>query len=265
MVRLNLIDWAAGAIAPDALLRFWKRHAETNMKVYYSARAHVKAYVGDTGFLVGSANLTMRGLAGTTDELLWYESGPAATAAMWRILAEYRRSLEPLTLPELEDYIGRNEGKVRALRKKTPKSPERALPKELHRPRRLGYKRFVAWLGTLRSESAATIKARAEGEGNLSGHIRSNFYGIRQFFIEYPSVVSKLGSKDPTDYRLRSDDDTLVAFGRFVTRRAVDEDDFRADSWRNYLPVYAGGRQESGGATIGNLNRMLPLMARYLR
>ena len=115
LVRLDLnsIDaWVARAIAPDALLRFWQRHSKVDINVFYSPGAHAKIYAGDSAFLVGSANFTVRGLSGTTDEVLWLERDSAAKRKMMQALKDYKSNLWHLTRAHLEEYVDRNIAKV---------------------------------------------------------------------------------------------------------------------------------------------------------
>jgi hypothetical protein len=270
MVRLNLrsVDaWVARAIAPDALLRFWKRHPNVAIRVFYSPGAHVKVYAGDDHFLVGSANFTVRGLGGTTDEILWLESAPAARRSMLRALNAYKRTLQPLTQGELRDYVSSNSARVRALQEKAKASSEASLPINLSRPTRIGdYGQFLSWLARNRTNVAATeTLARANGKGQLSGHIRMNFYGIRQFLLARPIEAKYLRSVNPESYQLAQDAVMESAIKQFVLGEAVDEGGLIVDTWRTYLPERSGGKPKSGGGTSGNLNRMLPLVARHLR
>lgn len=269
MVRLNFNDiteWVAGAIAPDALLETWDRFSDRDVRVFIGRDAHAKVYAGDTDFLVGSANFTVRGLSGTAHEIMWRESGGAARKRLEESLDRYRKHLRQITREELENFVSANKAKVAALKKKTQPHPEAVLP-PLQRPDRLGdFEDFKVWLrARKRDPDAQLVLARANGDGQLSGHIYRGFFGIRQFLIHHPGEWRKL-SKVPENvtYRLSANTATRDTLRAFIEVEAVDEGDLAVDRWRTYLPLWAGGRQTTGGASIGNVNRMLPLMAKYL-
>lgn len=268
MVRLDLraIDaWVARSIAPDALLRFWKRHQRCDIAVYYSPTAHIKIYAGDSSFLIGSANLTVRGLSGTTDEILWRESRQTTRNAIESALKLYKAALFPLTLEELEAYVEKNIDIVTKLQKHAIKSPEDSLPDRLPRPKRMGtYQTFLKWLEREKGPAAIEVLARANGRGQLSGHIRMNFFGLRQFLLASPADARRLRLADSNSYELWRDQAMENALKIFVDREAADEGGLVVDTWRTYLPMRSGGKPKSGGGTSGNLNRMLPLMAQYL-
>lgn len=268
MVRLDLTsteDWVHRSIAPDALLRLWNRHKEADIRVYYSDRAHAKVYVGDNSFLVGSANFTVRGLSGTADEILWLEEESAARKKITTALREYRSQLAELTHEQLTAYVDANESDVRALQHGVTRSEEDTLPAKPRRPIRTGsYEDFLHWLKESNVAAAKEILDRANGKGQLSGHIRMNFYGIRQFLLAHPASGKRLQSLSPNTYSLAADGQMNRAIKDFVDNEASDEGGLRVSTWRTYLPMGAGGKPKSGGGTSGNLNRMLPLMARYL-
>lgn len=268
MVRLDLErpdDWITRAVAPDALLELLDRHSNVDIRVYCGPRAHAKVYLGDSAFLIGSANYTVRGFAGTSAEVLWYESSSAAVEKMRKAIAVYRRSLTPLSRSALENYVERYSAVVKKRQSAVERSPEDILPTDAARPPRTGsYERFLKWLEQ-RDGAAAEILARAHGKGNLSGHIRMNFYGIRQFLLAHPKYGQALRRADPQTYRLIDDLALQQDLKDFVNFEAANEGGLIVDTWRTYLPQHSGGKPKSGGGTQGNLNRMLPLMARYLR
>lgn len=266
-IDLNSIDlWVARAIAPDALVRFWKRHANVKLSVFCSSTAHAKVYAGDEGFLVGSANLTVRGLSGTTDEILWRENKYGARKEMLAALDLYKARLNPISLEELEAYVEQHASEVLTLQKDAQKSPEDSLPDSLQRPARIGdYDAFLAWLARQNSSAAREIHARAHGRGQLSGHIRMNFFGIRQFLIANPAAALALRKAPVDSYALYRDAAMQGALSRFVVGEARSEGGLVVDTWRTYLPMGSGGKPKTGGGTSGNLNRMLPLMAKFLK
>lgn len=88
---------------------------------------------------------------------------------------------------------------------------------------------------------------------------------MRQLFLADPDARDRFEVESPDLYKLSRDPQMESRIARFVKENAVDETDFRLDVWKTYLPVECGGRAGKHGSTIGNLNRMLPLVARYLR
>ena len=160
------------------------------------------------------------------------------------------------------------EVKKRARKERQPWSDEnRPVKITKVRPKRLGdYGSFLRWLGRRsRSAAAREIRDRAKGKGQLGGHIHRNFYGLRQFLLARPALMRRFEMEDPNDFTLRGAADVKVALGTFVRMEAADEGDFfKLDTWRTYLPESCGGKPKSGSGTQGNLNRMLPLVARYL-
>ena len=258
-------EWIARAVAPDALLEFVNRHTNVDIRMYCGPRAHAKVYIGDNAFFVGSANYTVRGLSGTAAELVWYESSSAAVRKMRQALAEYRSALTPLSRAALKDYVERYGDVVKRRPPKAKRSPEDSLPADAARPARTGtYEGFLRWLER-RDGAAAEVLARARGKGNLSGHIRMNFYGIRQFLLAHPGYGHALRRAGPESYRLVEDVDLQQDLRTFVLHEATDEGGLVVNTWRTYLPQHSGGKPKSGGGTQGNLNRMLPLMAQYLK
>jgi hypothetical protein len=92
-----------------------------------------------------------------------------------------------------------------------------------------------------------------------------NFHGIRQFLLAHPTEARTLRRADPSAYRLFRDRTMEQALKQFVINEAIDEGGLKVNTWRTYLPEGSGGKPKSGGGTSGNLNRMLPLLARYLK
>ena len=274
LVRLNtssVFEWATGAIDPCALQEFVERHLTQcdALSLFVNPTAHAKIYTGNKGYLVGSANLSWRAFSGHGDEILWFENNNRRRRLMNRSLDIYEGSFQPFSLDELDEYIKNNQKAAKALSKKLPpgaQAHEDHAPASLSRPARLGdYKDFCSWIAGQRCEAAKTITARAEGAGNLSGHIRQNFFGLRQFFLGKPKDMVRLAKEDPDTYLLSRDSLTSIVLRSFVQRQACNEGPFSISTWRTYLPESAGGKPKSGGGTSGNLKRMLPLVAQYVQ
>ncbi|MCP5365823.1 MAG: hypothetical protein H6905_11455 [Hyphomicrobiales bacterium] len=274
LMRLNtksVADWAMGSLDPVALRTFIERHRQAGGEVslLISPTAHAKIYSGQNGYLVGSANLSTRALSGSAAEVLWFESDTARKKAMELAVEDYSKGFSLCTLAALDAYIATNESKVKALAKKIPRElffeEHDRLPQGIVRPPRLGdYDAFLEWLSKHPSPAAKEVLARANGKSNLSGHIRQAFFGLRQFFLGSPSTLRDFTKVDPDGYSFSGDNPTASKLGAFVTRHARDEGPFAPKKWQTYLPKSAGGKQITGGATSGNLNRMFPLLAQYL-
>lgn len=272
-VRLNfadLTDWISGGIDPPALLQAascWSE-AGSEVKIYIGKNAHAKFYMGEHSILIGSANLTTRGLSGLGDEVMWcvpmcgedrksFESG----------VRRYLGGMELIRLTDLERFVDKNASLVEKKKKNKLQSeenrPRRIL--EAQRPLRLGsYSNFLDWLTKQQTAAAREILARANGKNNLSGHIYRNYYGIRQYLIYSPQRLDRFRSASEDNYKLSLDATTEGDIARFVKKYATDEADFSLETWKTYLPAECGGRAGKHGGTIGNLNKMLPLVAKYL-
>lgn len=193
-------------------------------------------------------------------------SDPADVRNVLVGIEAYARTLDRLTLDELKAYIARHGDFVRHY-KKTHKTNQHwdTVSAPPARPPRLGaYEDFLSWLGRQTGAAAQEIHARALGRGNLQGHIHRNFFGLRQFLLAYPECLDRFRKEDPDTYKLSRDTETERAMANFVTKHAADEAQFPVDTWKTYLPQECGGRAARHGGTIGNLNRMLPLVASYL-
>lgn len=99
---------------------------------------------------------------------------------------------------------------------------------------------------------------------HLTGHVRACFYGGRQLLIIDPAYRRRLLAAQPGTYHVFRDRAAEARIKTFVDREAVDEDPFQVDTWRTYLPIDLGGRAGNRGGCISTLDRLLPLLARYL-
>lgn len=274
LIRLNIsspLEWASGSINPPALRDFIQRHNETcsEVSLFVSPTAHAKIYRGERGCFIGSANLSVRALSGSAAEILWFENDQLRCELIDRAIGDYSKMFSSLSFEQLNDYIVSYEKEVARLKRQIP-SPfqisEDRLPDNIVRPARLGdYDHFLKWLSHQEGKAAKLIAERAEGKGQLSGHIRQNFFGLRQYFLTNPNEMRLLYRKDPDSYSLSKDSDTARALNNFVIQCAHDEGPFKLSTWRTYLPESAGGKPKTGGGTSGNLKRMLPLVAQYVR
>lgn len=270
LCRLNVDDpseWARGWIAPDILLErlrsFEANGTRIDLRVHKSA--HAKVYAGATGVMIGSANLTLQGFGGGW-EMVQVSRHRDDVKDVRSGLRDYARVMERFTLAQLEDYTKKYGDCVREFQAKHRRYQRRdKIATPVARPPRLGdYHSFLEWLEHVPSEAAQEIHARAHGKGNLQGHIHRNFFGLRQFLLAYPESLERFRAENADNYKLSADPTTERALATFVREHAADEAQFSLDVWRTYLPRECGGRAAKHGGTIGNLNRMLPLVARYL-
>lgn len=268
MCRISLREWENGLIDPPALLQTLRAYETqgTVVNLYVHERAHAKVYAGSSTALVGSANLTMQGFGGGL-EIVRSVSGPKAIREIVSAACAYAQYLRPWTLERLTTFVVTNSTNVRRKhRRRVTGPPEDRLPLvKRDIITRLGsYKDFQRWLLRQPSSAAREIWRRSTGKHNLQGHISKNFYGLRQFFIANPQNLSAFATEDSDTYKLSRDSETEEKIGNFVAQHGVDEPDFELDIWKTYLPIECGGRADKHGGTIGNMNRMLPLVAQYL-
>jgi hypothetical protein len=257
-------DWAAGYIDPPALLRFAEEQERRGAKVQVlvSPTAHAKVFLGERAALIGSANLTLRGFGGG-QEIVYRMVDTGTRKQMAKALAIYAKDFEEMKLADLAAYI--RSFRAAVARRPRLRTPEDRLPRfcRSRHPHLGGYGDFLSWLAKRTTFGAREILSRAYGKHNLSGHIDRNFHGVRQFLLAFPEELSRLASLEET-YSLSRDLPAKQRLEQFVVHHAADESGFSVDTWRTYLPDSCGGKATSGGATIGNLNYMLPLVAKYL-
>lgn len=272
MCRIDLqstAEWVQGSIDPAALYQLLSHYIDQGVRVnlFGHPDAHAKFYIGHRCALVGSANLTTKGFGGGA-EVLWRLHSAAQLRTARRSAGRYASLLRPIDLAELRAYVEQHREEVAQARRtaRRERDDQERLPAySRDRHVRFGdYRDFQRFLAASDDPAAQVILERAQGRSNLQGHIHRNFYGLRQFLLAYPQHKRRFETESPARYQLSRDADIELDLSNFVTRQAVDEDDFSLDTWRTYLPRECGGRAGRHGGTIGNLNRMLPLVARYL-
>ncbi len=259
-------EWKRGLVAPDALLSFLQAQQQRGAStlLYAAPTAHAKLYVGSRAALIGSANLTIRGFGGG-DEILYRLRGRQALKETGRALCEYRSAPKMIEIDVLQEYVERNERRVRRAKARNKYKSDQ-LPQSNRSTRsHLGsYDDFLNWLDDVPNSGASEIRERALGKHNLQGHINRNFFGLRQFFLVYPENFNRMKGADPDTYKLSKDVEMENHLSEFVNQFAADEVDFVLERWKTYLPVECGGRAQRHVGTIGNLNYMLPLVAAYM-
>lgn len=272
-VRHDPLDpklWISGYVDPEALLSLYESLEErgARVKLFSSPKAHAKLYIGDDAVIIGSANLTMRGFGAGMEVVM--QSGRQDVESARESADAYLRNLDATPLPELRRYVSthREAAKLaKAERRRERKKDENSFPtKRVQGPSTLAgsYSDFRGWLEGQPGLAAKEIADRASGKQNLQGHIHRNFFGVRQFLLANPALLEKFRRTRPDEYSLSKDISVQRKLAQFVGELATDEQSFSLDTWKTYLPRECGGRAGRKGGTIGNLNRMLPLIASYL-
>src|SRR3546814_856575 len=209
------VEWALGSLNPPALRDFIQRHYATcnEVALFVSPSAHAKIYSGQQGYLIGSANLSTRALSRNAAEVLWFERDQARRDLMDQMFGEYSRLFKPLKFDDLVDYVKSYEKEVANIKKKLPpilNIEEDRVASRIMRPTRFGdYDDFLKWLSRQTDDASKEISRRAHGKAQLSGHIRQNFFGLRQFFLVNPGNMSLL-SKQEADTYTRSEERRVV-------------------------------------------------------
>jgi hypothetical protein len=274
MVRLDLNsveEWKRGLIDPPALADFVEKHekAGKSVNLFVHPIAHAKVYVGRKKFLVGSANLSTRGFSGVGHELLWESKQQNQHTEIRKSMRDYSDKFQALTLAELKSYVAIHHADVDTFKKNNPRRfaafNEDRVDHLSPRATRYGdYEDFKIWLDSRPEIEAREILDRANGKNNLSGHIRANFFGLRQWMLADPAIQKFGRTVDADTYKFSADAAREARLKEFVETNAANEPGFSLSTWQAYLPKESGGSAKKHGGTIGNLNRMVPLMARYL-
>lgn len=281
--RLDLSDpsdWIAGSIAPDALLDKINdfNGSGLSINVFVHPSAHAKFYVGQGRLFVGSANLTLRAFSGGP-EVLYEITQREEIARFVRGAKRYFALFRPLDKQQLGEFVRKYRSAVSRLRRQRKiRASEDVIASAVRdNVSKLGnYSDFLNCLDKQGGDAAWLILARGSGRdirrdgknyphNNLSGHVRRSFYGIRQYFLRFPGELDRLIRKDPSQYHVFKDDRLKVNLPTFIKNHAVDEADFTVTGWQTYVPRELGGNAGKRGGAIGSLNRMFPLVARYLR
>ena len=263
----SIDEWKNGYISPDGLLDFVTqcRGRGTNVALYAHEGAHAKLYVGHAIAMIGSSNLTMHGFGGGYEMMLSTNSRTQLSTYR-KAVTKYARRCTPIRLEDLQAFVDNNTREIEEYRRNHRIEVDRLPSITRDNQIRFGdYANYLNWLGRRADEASIEILARANGKGNLQGHIHRNFYGLRQYFLANPISMHAFSNINPDDYSLAADPLTEAALRSFVYHNLVDEADFKRNIWKTYLPEECGGRAARHGGTIGNLNRMLPLVARYLK
>lgn len=266
--HFELEEWISEAIDPVALLSFCARfRANIEISLAHSKLLHAKVYCSPCVGLVGSANLTSHGF-GTGLEILLCVSGNILEVLAHWLCKDLYPQLAPLDLDGLAAFVERHREYVQAQRKKLSKIRRDARSRQATLKSLGGFPDHWAFLDfcAKRGGTGATeVVDRGLGKDQLSGHVKAFYYAVQQFLDAYPNLVRRLSKVDPEEFRLQSSQ-FVGKWKRFVKSkmlRDILEVDFLAQRIATYLPSYLGGKQTRGGAGIGNLNRILPLVASF--
>src|SRR3546814_16462252 len=125
------------------------------------------------------------------------------------MFGEYSRLFKPLKFDDLVDYVKSYEKEVANIKKKLPpilNIEEDRVASRIMRPTRFGdYDDFLKWLSRQTDDASKEISRRAHGKAQLSGHIRQNFFGLRQFFLVNPGNMSLLSKQEADTSTLSKD------------------------------------------------------------
>lgn len=268
---LNLEYWNKGLAAPDTLLKLFKLVDKNNgiFDLMTANNLHAKMYIGDKRGAFGSSNLTVHGFSKGYELLAIVKATNLMKLKNFRI-NKIKPHMKELDIEEFEDYIEENEYLV-TIKSQLEHIIEQNLVKEdgtllINRtPSFWDYIHFIESIDDPEAEYIVNVVSR--GKNNLIGHYRAFYFVSNLFFNKYPDLISKvftLGSSfsiSRSDYKNR--------WNTFMRSRSLkkiidfSEYNYSPDNVRNYLPTYLSGKQTTGGAGAGNLNRSLYFVAAF--
>jgi HKD family nuclease len=263
--RLTKHDWIQGSIDPESLLEIVKISAgRIKFNIAHRDTLHAKAYFCEKNGLIGSANLTSQGFGSGLEFLLLVSDSVLKSTKEWfkKHVSPY---LKKITLGELEYFIEKNKTEVYKKRRII----NRVLNKKIKRKTLfLPYAPvddFIDYCAKLDGAASKEVVLRFMGKDHLSGHIKNFYYASQQFFDKYQKLTKKMSQVLPDNFRLQNAPFkiTWIKFIQGSQLKDIVPVGFLAQSTLNYLPSALGGKQTTGGAGIGNLNRILPLVAQF--
>jgi HKD family nuclease len=263
--RLRKADWIQGSIDPIALVRLTKTFSG---KIRFSFSCddslHAKAYYCEKKGLIGSANLTSQGFGNRLEFLLLISGTILGTTKKW-FSKHIHPYLKRFSQKELAQFIRRNEAEVKKEKEKLKKlkaarSKQRGV-KTTYSP----IDEFMDYCAGLPGPAAKEVVLRYMGKDQLSGHIRNFYYASQQFLSKYIGLTTRIARKSAQTFRLQEMPfkDQWISFIHSSDLKNIPDANYSAQSTIRYLPESLGGKQTTGGAGIGNLNRVLPLVAKY--
>jgi HKD family nuclease len=264
--RITKAAWIQNSIDPISLRKFIDKFSNClEINIAHNDTLHAKGYFAENNGLIGSANLTSQGF-GDGLEFLYSISGSILTKTKSWFNGKIKPLLHPITPAELNSFIGKNINAVIQLQKKY-----RKLLRQSHKHR--GNKApissidvFMDYCAKLQGAVPNEVVLRYLGKFQLSGHIRNFYYASQQFLSKYPGLISPI-RKEPMDEFHLQNSPYIELWKKFINSpflKDIEEERYSAKSTAIYLPTNLGGKQISGGAGSGNINRVLPLVARFL-
>jgi HKD family nuclease len=260
--RLTKHDWIHGSIDPMALLRMCTRfNGQINVNIACNDMLHAKAYYNEKVGLIGSANLTSQGFGNGLEFLLMITDDVLKDVKTW---FNYKISsrLDTISRSQLKYFIKQNIDEVEQERMKIRKVPKRKIAISSYMPVNF----FIDYCASFNNPIAEEVVLRFMGKDQLSGHVKNFYYASYQFFAKKKKLIRPLADMSLKDFRLQETPykDTWIKFICSPAIKDIPSVGYYAKSTLNYLPQRVGGRQTSGGAGIGNLNKVLPLVAKFI-
>lgn len=260
--RLTKHDWIQGSIDPEALLRMCRKlNSQIRLNIACNDMLHAKAYYSEKMGLVGSANLTSQGFGNGLEFLLMITGNVLDDVKSW-FKHNVGPSLRKISIRELRQFVKQNIHEVNREKKKIRKILKRKIFTLGH----ISIDRFINFCAKLQGSAPKEVVLRFFGKDQLSGHIKNFYYASYQFLNKNRNLVKPMAKISPNDFRLQNTP-YLNIWKRFIKSaniKDIPSVGFYAQSTLRYLPIKLGGRQTTGGAGIGNLNRVLPLVARFI-
>lgn len=263
--RLTTHDWIQGSIDPISLHSITKS-LSGKIKFHFACNdiLHAKVYYCEKKGLIGSANLTSRGF-GTGLEFLLFISGDILERTQEWVNSNISPHLTPISLKGLSRFINKNKTDVEKQKEKI-----RKLIKKKRKPKKIPLPispidGFIDYCANLRGEAPKEVVLRFMGKLNLSGHIKNFYYASQQFLSAHQTIINPISRMSPEKFRLRNTPykDKWINFVNSENLKDDPKVGYSAESTLKYLPAGLGGTQTTGGGGIGNINRVLPLVARF--
>lgn len=263
--RLNKQDWINGVIDPEYLLGIIEKYRKKiKFNVSCADNLHAKIYYGEQRGLIGSANLTSKGFGNSLEFLLLLSGNTLIPVQKW-----HKKKIVPflklISLQELKTFVQTNKKEVSKKRKAIIRILKKRQPNVL-----LSFPSiydFIDFCAKRNDEVAKEVVLRFMGKEQLSGHIINFYYASQQFLNCNKALIKEITATPPGSFRLqkapfKNDWINFIKSQKLKDIRIVK---YSRRSTFNYLPKSLGGKQTSGGAGVGNLNRVLPLVAQFMR
>lgn len=258
---------------------------EVELGVY--RRLHAKVYAADyTLALVGSANLSEGGF-GTNLELAVRFSGEEAVQPIDDLEEACTPILQVMTLEDLRDWVEFSRPTIEEARSVKPQEIEVLEPVQSRLDRILEFGRmdssritepdpsdmeeFVHWLENNFALPGAEYAYDAHyGRNQYSGHFKQGFFASMRFLSEYRDLRAPLSEElnglGPDDqYKLNGSPRIAEMWQEHLDAHATDKGShYSYPTLRSILPASLGGTLSGGGGAGPTVQRILPLVARFI-